>query len=296
VRRVAVAAVLATALATPAGAQAADVLPGDYTGGGSGDEPSLAFISIADDRSSYRGVLTVRADCEAYDIPVLARVALPEAQLDDSGAATVVRAITGTARGPAGERATEQGEATISLRVDAEGGASGTFRLSSAFTDVETGQEIARCDTGEQTFQARIVPARVSRRASIPPRNADLVGAVGLQPLVARVRGGDIQSITVLYRSGCQRRATGTAISRIVAVPRLDLDPRVLAFRARGFNRLFTADGEELVRFEVSGRFGRGGVMTGTIRYRGRLRDNDGDVRARCDSGTLRWRAIPAEA
>ena len=290
--RLALAGVLAATLLAPGAARAATVIPGDYTGGGLGDEPALAFLSIADDQETLRGVVTVRADCEAYGLPVEARIAIPDTQLTADGVADGVRRITGTARGPDGQQANEDGEATFTVRVGEDGYAEGTARLRSTFRDARTGAVVAECDTGEQGFRAAVVPETVPRRTARAPRSGDYIGGVGLQPLVARVRGGDLTSMTVLYRSGCQRRATGSAVSRIVAVPRLDLAARVLAFRARGFNRLFTADGEELVRFELSGRFRREGSLSGTIRYRGVMRDNDGRVVARCDSGVLRWRAI----
>jgi hypothetical protein len=286
-------AALALALTAPATASAADVLPGNYVGGGGGDEPGLAFVSIDEDATTYVASFTVRAPCEAYDLPVQARIAVPATRLTDDGTSTVVRPVTGTARGPGGQQADESGEATFNLTVADDGTATGTARLRSTFTDAQTGAVVAQCDTGEQAFRVAIVPSRVSTRNGAAPRSADYLGAVGVQPLVARLRGGDLQQITVLYRSGCQRRATGSAISRIVAVPRLDLKRNVIAFRARGFNRLFSADGEEAVRFEIAARFGRRGALSGTIRYRGTLTDNDGDVIARCDSGALRFRALP---
>jgi hypothetical protein len=265
---------------------------GDYTGGGVGSEPGLVFLSVADDGRTFRGVFTVRAPCEAYDLPVQARIAIPTSQLADDGSATITRPVTGTARGPQGQEATESGEAVVTVQFDADDGTvTGGARLRSTFRDA-SGAVVAECDTGEQQFRAAILPSLISKRRAAAPRNASFVGGVGVQPMVASMRGGDIEQMTFLYRSGCQRRASGSAISRIVAVPELDLRPRVLAFTARGLNRLFSADGEEVVRFQLRVAFVRGGVMTGTIRYRGVLRNADDEVVARCDSGTLKFTAI----
>ena len=292
--RAALLAVL-VALAIPAAASAADVATGSYTGGGTGEEPGLAFVFVEPDATTYQAVFTVRAPCEAYELPVVARIAIPKTQLAPDGTSSVTRAINGTARGPDGQEANEQGEATFTLRLADDGTGEGTARLRSTFTDAATGAVVAQCDTGEQAFRVAVLPSLVTnKRAPAPRRQVDFLGAVGVQPLVASLSGGDIDSMTVLYRSGCQRRATGSAISRIVAVPRLDLRRGVLAFRARGFNRLFTANGEELVRFEIRGSFVRGGILTGTIRYRGVLRGFDDDVIARCDSGPLKFVAVPA--
>ena len=288
-------AVLALLLAAPAAAPAANVATGSYTGGGTGEEPGLAFVFVDPDATTYQAVFTVRAPCEAYELPVVARIAIPRTQLAADGTSSVTRQVTGTARGPDGQQANEQGEATFTLQLRDDGTGTGTARLRSTFTDAATGAVVAQCDTGEQAFRVAVVPSVVTnKRAPATRRSLDLVGAVGVQPLVASMSRGDIESMTVLYRSGCQRRATGSAISRIVAVPRLDLKRGVLAFRARGFNRLFTANGEELVRFEIRGSFLRGGILKGTIRYRGVLRGFDDDVIARCDSGPLEFVAVPA--
>lgn len=279
---------LALVFAAPASAQDATFATGSYTGGGSGDEPGLAFVQVAEDAASYQAVFTVRAPCEAYELPVVARIAIPRTPLAEDGSSTVTRQISGTARGPDGQQANEQGEATFTLQLADDGTGTGTARLRSTFTDASTGAVVAQCDTGEQAFRVTVLPSLVSkRRAPAPRRTTDFLGAVGVQPLVASMSGGDIESMTILYRSGCQRRASGSAISRIVAVPRLDLRRGVLAFRARGFNRLFTSNGEELVRFEIRGSFVRGGILTGTIRYRGVLTGFDDEVVARCDSGAL---------
>ena len=286
---------VALLLLLPGTASAADVATGAYTGGGTGEEPGLAFVFVEPDATTYQAVFTVRAPCEAYQLPVVARIAIPKTQLAADGTSTVTRQITGTATGPDGQTANEQGEATFSLQLADDGTGAGTARLNSTFTDATTGAVVAQCDTGEQAFRVAVMPtATTNRRASAPRRSFDLLGAVGVQPLVASMSGGDIDSMTVLYRSACQRRATGSAISRIVAVPRLDLKRGVLAFRARGFNRLFTSTGEELVRFEIRASFLRGGILKGTIRYRGVLRDFDDEVRARCDSGPLDFVAVPA--
>jgi hypothetical protein len=294
--RKAILAAVAVACATPAGASAADVATGSYTGGGTGEEPGLAFVQVAEDAASYQAVFTVRAPCEAYQLPVVARIAIPRTPLADDGTSSVTRQVTGTARGPDGQQANESGAVTFTLKLNDDGTGSGTARLSSTFTDAATGAEVARCDTGEKSFRVAVMPSLVpQKRAPATRRSVDLLGAVGVQPLVASMSGGDIESMTILYRSGCQRRASGSAVSRIVAVPRLDLDRGVLAFRARGFNRLFTSNGEELVRFEIRGSFVRGRILTGTIRYRGVLRDFDDEVVARCDSGPLPFTAIPAD-
>lgn len=294
--RKALLAACAVACAAPAGASAANVATGSYTGGGTGEEPGLAFVQVADDAASYQAVFTVRAPCEAYELPVVARIAIPRTALAEDGTSSVTRQITGPARGPDGQRADESGAVTFSLKLNDDGTGSGTARLSSTFTDAATGARIAQCDTGEQAFRVRVLPSLIpKRRAPATRRPVDLLGAVGVQPLVASMSGGDIESMTILYRSGCQRRATGSAISRIVAVPRLDLKRGVLAFRAQGFNRLFTANGEELVRFEIRGSFVRGRILTGTIRYRGVLRGFDDEVLARCDSGPLPFTAVPAD-
>lgn len=293
-RRVLLAAIALLAC-VPAGASAADVATGSYTGGGTGEEPGLAFVFVEPDATTYQAVFTVRAPCEAYDLPVVARIAIPRTQLAPDGTSSVTRQITGTARGPEGQQANEQGEVTFTLRIGGDGAGEGTARLRSTFTDAASGAVVAQCDTGEQAFRVAVMPSVVTnRRAPATRRTVDLLGAVGVQPLVASMSGGDVESMTVLYRSGCQRRATGSAISRIVAVPRLDLKRDVLAFRARGFNRLFTSTGEELVRFEIRGSFVRGGILTGTIRYRGVLRGFDDEVLARCDSGPLKFVAIPS--
>jgi hypothetical protein len=294
--RKAILAAVAVACATPAGASAADVATGSYTGGGTGEEPGLAFVQVAEDAASYQAVFTVRAPCEAYQLPVVARIAIPRTPLADDGTSSDTRQTIETARGPDGQQANESGAVTFTLKLNDDGTGSGTARLSSTFTDAATGAEVARCDTGEKSFRVAVMPSLVpQKRAPATRRSVDLLGAVGVQPLVASMSGGDIESMTILYRSGCQRRASGSAVSRIVAVPRLDLDRGVLAFRARGFNRLFTSNGEELVRFEIRGSFVRGRILTGTIRYRGVLRDFDDEVVARCDSGPLPFTAIPAD-
>ena len=292
----AVLALVALLLCAPVAASAADVATGSYTGGGTGEEPGLAFVFVEPDATTYQAVFTVRAPCEAYELPVVARIAIPKTQLAPDGTSTVTRQITGTAQGPDGQTANEQGEVTFSLQLGEDGTGAGTARLRSTFTDQATGAVVAQCDTGEQAFRVAVLPSLVTKkRAPAPRRSIDFLGAVGVQPLVASMSGGDIESMTVLYRSGCQRRATGSAISRIVAVPRLDLKRGVLAFRARGFNRLFTSTGEELVRFEIRASFVRGGILTGTIRYRGVLRGFDGEVVSRCDSGPLSFTAVPAD-
>ena len=286
----------AVALAVPATASAADVATGSYTGGGTGEEPGLAFVFVEPDATTYQAVFTVRAPCEAYNLPIVARIAIPKTQLAPDGTSSVTRPITGTAKGPDGQDANEQGEATFTLRVTPDGYGTGTARLRSTFTDARTGAVVAECDTGEQAFRVAVMPSLTTRkRAPAPRRTTEYLGAVGVQPLVASMSRGDIDSMTVLYRSGCQRRATGSAISRIVAVPRLDLKRGVLAFRAEGFNRLFGPNGEEVVRFELRGTFLRGRILTGTIRYRGVLRGFDDEIVARCDSGPLPFTAVPQD-
>jgi hypothetical protein len=293
VRRALPAALALAALAPAAPAAADGPRMGPYHGGRPAEDPVLVYLLVAGD-GRLDAAVTLRSRCDAYPVPVQARVAVSGARLDDAGEATAVRRITGTVSGPDGRRATEDGEATVRVRVGDDGRATGTVRLTSVFTDAEDGSEVARCDTGELAFAVRQVPGRLPRRGARPAAGTELVGVAGVQPLVARVdEDGDLAGLALVYRSGCQARADGRGTRRIVALPTVPVR-RDGTFAVRAVNQLFLgAGGEERVRIELRGRLGRGATVRGTVRLRGTLtRDEDAEP-ATCDSGTLRVRGLP---
>ncbi|HEX2084999.1 MAG TPA: hypothetical protein VHF89_04900 [Solirubrobacteraceae bacterium] len=271
-------------LAAPAAVPAADVGSGSYTGGALGEQPALAYLLVARDKESFQALLTVRADCEGYAVPVQATVAIRDGRLEDDGTATVTKRITGDVTGPDGQAAKEDGEATVTLAVDPDGAAEGTMRLRSTFRDASTGEPVAECDTGSVPFLVMAVPPDAGEgRARKPRRGGLLLGVVDANPLVAEVRrSGRIERMAFLYRSGCQRK------QRIVFVPAIT-PGRKGAFRVRGSQQLFTGEGSvEQVTFRMTGRYGRDGGLRGTLRVQGELEGRE------CDSGELKWRAAPA--
>lgn len=278
------AAGVAMLLAAPAAVPAADVGSGSYTGGALGEQPALAYLLVERDRESFQALLTVRADCEGYAVPVQATIAIRDGKLEDDGTATVTKQITGPVSGPDGRPAHEDGQATVTLAVEPDGDAEGTMHLRSTFRDAETGESVAECDTGVVPFRVMSVPSSAGEgRARKPRRGGLFLGVAAANPLVADVRrSGRISSMAFLYRSGCQRK------QRIVFVPAITPGSKG-AFRVRGTQQLFTGEGSvERVVFRMTGRYGRDGGLRGTLRVQGEL---DGQE---CDSGELKWRAAPA--
>lgn len=303
VRLRALPAVLLAALALPAGAQAAgEPIPGPYHGGNVRDEagPVLAYLKVAEDGESFEAALTVRAECEAYGVPVQARVAVPESALDEDGRATVVRRIEGDVSGPDGQPAREDGEATVTVEVDDEGRAKGTVRLASTFFDAADGSEVARCDTGTVAFRARIVPVGLPRgregRRYTPRKATELLGIAGVQPFVARVgAGGRFDGMAFVYRSGCQQRADGRGTRRVIFIPEFRVR-RDGSFRLRATQQLLVPGGGEEVRIDMKGRYGPSGTLRGSVRLRGELTREGEDEPITCDTRSLRLRAIPTAA
>jgi len=308
-RRSAIVAALLAALALPVGGAGAASTPvrepGPYQGGGLPESgPVLAYLLVGEDGRDFEAAFTLRAPCDAYEVPVQARIAVPEGRLAADGTATVERTFTGGAAGPDGSPAREQGTSTVTLRVGRGGVASGTVRLTSIFFDAETGEEVARCDSGELAFRAESIPRRVTGRGPRLPRaEGTFLGVAGVQPLVARVRrGGDLDGMAFVYRSGCQLRSDGRGTRRIVFLPEFRVR-RDGSFRVRASQQLLVPDGQERVRIELRGRFVPGGALRATVRLWGSLYSpdvevdsDDGETRPAetCDSGKLPVRAVPA--
>lgn len=312
VRLRAVPAVLLAALALPAGAQAAgERIPGPYHGGNVRDEagPVLAYLKVAEDGDSFEAALTVRAECEAYGVPVQARIAVPDSALDEDGRATVVRRVEGEVTGPEGRPAREDGESTVTVEVGDDGRARGTVRLASTFYDAADGSEVARCDTGTVAFRARIVPVGLPRgregRRYTPRRATELLGIAGVQPFVARVTaGGHVSGMAFVYRSGCQKRTDGRGTRRVIFIPEFRVR-RDGSFRVRASQQLLVPGGSEEVRIDIKGRYGPAGTVRGSVRLRGSMTSASDDPDpaapaeaevAECDTGSLRLRAIPTSA
>ena len=283
-------------LAGPAaGAVSADgPRPGPYHGGAASEDPVLAYVLVDRGGASLDAAITLRARCDAFAVPVQARVAVTGAPLDAEGEAVAVRSVTGPVSGPDGEPAIEDGEATVRMQVGDDGRARGTVRLASVFRDADTGEEVARCDTGELAFAVRQVPSgRVRVRGRGVAAGALLAGRAGVQPFVARVaEDGKLDGLAFVYRSGCQVRADGRGTRRIVALPRVPVrsDGR---FAVRATNQLIVPGGAEDVRVELRGRLRADGTIAGTARLRGVLSRGDEETK-RCDSGRLVVRALPA--
>jgi hypothetical protein len=268
---------------------AADVGTGSYHGGALGDQPALAYVLVERDAETVDVLVTARAECEGYDLPLQATVAFTDRALDGDGTATFTKPVTDRATGPGGRPARENGEASVMLEVAPDGRASGVMRLRSTFTDLETGEQVAACDTGAVAFDVVAVrPSAGEGRARRPRRGGTYLGVAGGGPLVADVRrNGTIDRMAFLYSSPCLRRA-GLAAQRIVFVPRIT-PGRKGAFRVRGTQQLFVGDGRsENVVFRMTGRYGRDGGLRGTVRVEGEL---GGDT---CDTLELKWRAARA--
>ena len=283
-RPILLAAGTALLLAVPAAVPAADVRSGSYTGGSLREQPALAYLLVAPDGESLDALVHARAECDGYPLPLQATASFRDAALGEDGTATATKQIADTAVGPEGEPARENGEATLTVSVDADGTAEGTFRLRSTFTDAQSGEQVAHCDTGVVPFRVMGVPRSAGEgRARKPRRAATFLGVVNAYPLVADVRrSGRIDSMAFLYKSRCQ------GLQRIVFVPSITPSRRG-AFRVRGTQQLFTRDGSvERVVFRMTGRYGRDGGLRGTLRVQGEL---DGEE---CDTGEMRWRAAAA--
>lgn len=284
-RSLLLAAGTALLLAVPAAVPAADVRSGSYTGGSLRDQPTLAYVLVKPGGTSLDALVHTRADCGGYPLPLQATASFRDVTLADDGTATATKQIADTAVGPEGQAARENGEATLTVTVDADGDAEGTFRLRSTFTDAQSGEQVAACDTGTVPFRVMGVPRSAGEgRARKPRRGGTFLGVVNAYPLVADVRrNGRIDSMAFLYRSGCQR------LQRVVFVPTITPSRRG-AFRVRGTQQLFTRDGSvERVTFRMTGRYGRDGGLRGTLRLQGELDGRE------CDTGELRWRAAPAD-
>ena len=267
--------------------------PGPYHGGAASEDPVLAYVLVGRTGASLDAAITLRARCDAFAVPVQARVAVTGVPLDAQGEAVAVRTITGPVSGPDGERATEDGEATLRVRVGSDGRARGTVRLASVFRDTETGQEVARCDTGELAFAVRQVPSRRVRSRRAAAAGTLLAGRAGVQPLVARVGGdGGLDGLALVYRSGCQPRADGRGTRRVVALPRIPVR-KDGTFAVRATNQLLVPGGVEEVRVELRGRLRADGTIVGTVRLRGVFARGDEEA-TRCDSRRLMVRALPA--
>ncbi|HEX8123428.1 MAG TPA: hypothetical protein VF549_19410 [Solirubrobacteraceae bacterium] len=280
------AAGVALLLAAPAAVPAAGVKAGSYTGGALRDQPALAYLLVKPGASAVDALVTSRAPCEGYPLPVQATVTFKDVPLDEDGTATATKQIDDTAVGPEGQSARESGEAALTLDVAEDGTAVGTMRLHSVFTDAQSGEQVAECDTGPVPVEMMGVPASAGEgRARRPRRGGLYLGVVNAYPLVAQVRrSGTIDSMAFLYNSRCQQQ------KRIVFVPTIT-PGRKGAFRVRGTQQLFSGDGsKEDVTFQMTGRYGRDGGLRGTLRVRGEL-DSTG---AQCDSGELKWRAARA--
>ena len=275
-------------LAAPAAVPAADVGTGSYHGGSLGDHPALAYLLVERDAETVDVLVTARADCEGYSLPLQATVAFADRTLAVDGTATFTKPIQDTAVGPEGQPARESGEATVTLAVDDDGHAAGTMRLRSTFTDAQTGEQVAQCDTGVVPFRVRAVPPEAGEgRARRPRRGGIQLGVAGGSPLVAEVRrSGTIEQMAFMYSSPCLKRA-GRPHRRIVFVPTIK-PGRKGAFRVRGTQQLFTGDGgSEDVTFRMTGRYGRDGGLRGTLRVQGEYAGGE------CDTGELRWRTAP---
>lgn len=276
-------------LAAPAAVPAADVGTGSYHGGMPGDVPALAYLLVGRDAETVDVLVTARAECEGYDLPLQATVAFSRRTLGEDGTATFTKPIQDTAVGPQGEPARENGEATVTLAVGPDGDATGTMRLASTFTHAQTGEHLAQCDTGVVQFAVMAVrPEAGEGRARRPRRGGVYLGVATGLPLVAEVRrSGTIEHMAFLYRSQCMKTARKPHY-RIVFVPTIR-PGRKGAFRVRGTQQLFVGDGgSEDVTFRMTGRYGRDGGLRGTLRVQGEY------AGAECDTGELKWRAARA--
>ncbi|HEX8205139.1 MAG TPA: hypothetical protein VF587_03670 [Solirubrobacteraceae bacterium] len=280
-RLVLFAAGTALLLAVPAAVPAAGVKAGSYTGGALREQPALAYVLVKPGADELDALVHARAECEGYDLPLQATASFRDVAFDEDGVVAARKAIADTAVGPDGRQAREEGEATLDLALAPDGTADGFFRLRSTFTDVQTGEQVAQCDTGVVEFSVAGVPKTAGEgRARKPKRGGTYLGVVNAYPLVADVRrSGRIEEMAFLYRSRCQN------LQRIVFVPTIT-PSRKGAFRVRGTQQLFTREGSvESVTFRMTGRYGRDGGLRGTLRVQGEL---DG---ASCDTGALAWRA-----
>ena len=273
-------------LAAPAAVPAADVGTGSYHGGALGDQPAVAYLLVKRDAQTVDVLVTARAECEGYSLPLQATVAFAGRTLEEDGTATFTKTIEDTAVGPDGEPAREHGEATITLAVGPDGDATGTMRLHSTFTHAESGRQVAECDTGTVDFATMAVPPSAGEgRARRPKRGGTYLGVADGAPLVAEVRkSGTIERMAFLYTSQCLKRA-GLPYRRIVFVPRIR-PSRKGAFRVRGTQQLFVGDGgSEDVTFRLRGRYGRDGGLRGVLQIEGEFGGGT------CDTGPMPWRA-----
>ncbi len=289
--------IVTTALATPAAAAAVrEPTPGPYHGGGLPETgPVLSYLRLAANGRTFEAALTLRATCDAYPVPLQARVAVTDGRLEEDGTATVVRRIEGDVTGPDGRPAREDGESTVTVRFLPGGRASGTVRLASTFTDAESGQEVARCDTGTLSFRNRIIP-RVRPRGTprIAREGTVLVGVAGVQPIVTRVgEDGDLDGLAFVYRSACQPRSDGRGTRRVVFVPEFRVRQDG-SFHVRATQQLFTPGGVEQVRIDLRGRYVAGGAILGSVRLRGELTRDDGEAVLTCDSKRMPVLALPS--
>lgn len=281
--------------AAAAGAAPAEREPGPYHGGALPETgPVLAYLNVAEDGRRFEALITLRAECEDFAVPVQARISVPDARLDADGEATVTRRIEGSASGPDGRPAREEGESTVTVRVGRDGRASGTVRLASTFFDAEDESEVASCDTGTVAFRARQVRGVPRGRARVPREATDLVGVAGVQPLVARTTAeGDLDGIAFVYRSSCQPRSDGRGARRIIFLPEFRVKSDG-TFRVRASQQLLLPDGEEAVRIDLRGRFGPRGTVRARLRLRGVLeREGDEAPGKSCDTGSMRVRMLP---
>ena len=280
------AAGVALLLAAPAAVPAADVGSGSYHGGSLLGRPALAYLLVERDRETVDVLVTARAECEGYPLPLQATVSFVDRKLGEDGKGAFAKVVEDSAVGPDGRPAREEAVSSVTLEVGPDGDAAGTMHLRSTFRDAETGEQVAECDTGLVPFRVMAVaPEAGEGRARRPRRSGTYLGVAAGGPLVADVRrSGTIDQMAFMYSSPCLKRA-GLPHRRIVFVPRITPGPKG-AFRVRGTQQLFTGDGErEQVTFRMTGRYGRDGGLRGTLRLEGEYAGSE------CDTGELRWRA-----
>jgi hypothetical protein len=187
-----------------------------------------------------------------------------------------------------------EGTIAFSMRVRAGGRATGATRVRTIYTDPDTGEEVARCDTGRIGWAARRPPldAGMGTATRQPGTHRGRTGQA--EPFLARVTddGRLVRRAGMLVRVGCPS-ADGLPLDVVAHRVRV----RRGRFAAAGdFSRPFTKpDGTRVVEryaWTMAGRFGRRG-MRGTFALRGVVRRRRDDVAiGSCSTGRIPWRAL----
>lgn len=181
-----------------------------------------------------------------------------------------------------------------------DGRASGFVRVRTKYVDPDSGEELARCDTGRIRWVARRPGERAGAGAapgsSVLARGGALRGTTGQgEPFLMRTAadGRSVRRAGLTVRVGCVS-AVGLALDVVAH----QVPIRRGRFGARDtFRRTFTyPDGREVVEryaWRLRGRFGQRGAR-GTFRMRGVVtRVSDGRRISSCSMDPVRWRAVP---